>query len=119
VKRRSGLVNIAARLVVAIGLSAIIPQFFVMLMPPARKPDRTQSFIAAVQSFMPVVSQQHRSEDIPKPAVEPALAGFKSLLASGETGPAVERGSSETEPDTVLQEFLRWRQKANPNEAAP
>jgi hypothetical protein len=117
-RRRGRLFGVAGRLVAAIGLAAIIPQFFVIMMPPARRPDSTQSFVAAVQSFTTALSQQYQSEDTPKPALEPALAGFASLLASGDTGQAAEREQSETESDKVLQHFLRWRQKANPSEAA-
>jgi hypothetical protein len=113
--RRPGrLFGVAGRVVAAIGVSAIIPQFFVIMMPPARRPDSTQSFVAAVQSFTTALSQQHQSEDTPKPA----LAGFASLLASDDTGRTAEREQSETESDKVLQHFLRWRQKANPSDAA-
>ena len=109
-RRRGRLFGVAGRLVAAIGLAAIIPQFFVILMPPVRRPDSTQSFIAAVQSFTTALSQQRRSEDTPKPA----LAGFPSLLTPGDTGQAAEPEQSEN-----LQRFLRWRQKADPSEAAP
>jgi hypothetical protein len=108
-RRRGRLLGVAGRLVAAIGLAAIIPQFFVILMPPVRRPDSAQSFIAAVQSFTTALSQQHRSEDTPKPA----LAGFPSLLAPGDTGQAAEQQSEN------FQRFLRWRQKADPSEAAP
>jgi hypothetical protein len=113
-RRRGTWFGVAARLVAAIGVSAIIPQFFVVLTPPARQPDRTQSFAAAVRSFTAAVSHQRPSEDVPTPA----LAGFQSLLGSGNSGQAAEREPSENDPDEILQHFLRWRQKANPSEAA-
>jgi hypothetical protein len=110
-KRRGTLFGLAGRLVAAMGVSAIIAQFFVVLMPGARQPDNTQVFAAAMQSFT-ALSQQHRSEHAPRPA----LAGFQSLLASDDTAQA-ER--PENESDKVLQQFLQWRQKANPSKAAP
>ncbi len=109
-KPRGTLLGHAARLLAAIGVSAIIAQLFVMMMPAARQPDHAQVFAAAVQSFTTALSQQHRSEDAP----QPALAAFQSLLASDDSPPAAEREPS----DKVLQRFLRWRQKANPREAA-
>jgi hypothetical protein len=40
------------------------------------------------------------------------------LLASGDTAQAAEREQPEKESDKVLPQFLQWRQKANPSEAA-
>jgi hypothetical protein len=113
-ERRGTLFGVAGRLVAANGVSAIIALFFVIMMPAGRQPDRTQLFAAAVQSFTAALSQQHQSEDTPTPA----LAEFQSLLASGDTAQAAEREQPEKESDKVLQQFLLWRQKANPGEAA-
>jgi len=112
--RRGTLFGVAGHLVVAIGVSAVIAHFFVIMMPPARQPDGTQPFAAAVRPFTTALSQQHQSEDVPKPA----LAGFQSLLASGDAAHAAEREQSEKESDKVLQQFLQWRQEATPREAA-
>src|SRR6266852_3800534 len=74
------------------------------VMPAARQLDSTQLFAAAVRSFTTALSQQHQSEDAPKPAP----AEFQSLLASGDTAQAAEReqpekgirqGPSEGEPE--------------------
>jgi hypothetical protein len=40
------------------------------------------------------------------------------LLASGDTAQAAEREQPEKESDKVFPQFLQWRQKANPSEAA-
>ena len=109
-KPRGTLFGLAGRVVAAIGVSAIIAQLFVIMMPAARQPDNTQVFAAAMRSYTTALSQRHRSED----AAKPALATFQSVLASDDTAQA-----GEPEPsDKVLQQFLRWRQKANPSEAA-
>jgi len=107
-KPRGTLFGLAGRVVAAIGVSAIIAQFFVIMMPAARQPDNTQVFAAAVQSYTMTLSQRHRSEDAAKPAT------FQSVLASDDTVQASEREPS----DKVLQQFLQWRQRANPREAA-
>jgi hypothetical protein len=109
-KPRGTLFGLAGRVVAAIGVSAIIAQLFVIMMPAARRPDNTQVFAAAMRSYTTALSQRHRSED----AAKPALATFQSVLASDDTAQAGEREPS----DKVLQQFLRWRQKANPSEAA-
>ena len=109
--RRLTLFGVAGRLVAAIGVSAIIAQLFVIMMPAARRPDSTQMFTAAVRSL----PQRHQGEY----AAKPALAGFQSLLASGDTPPAAERAQAEKQSDGDLQRFLRWRRKADPHEAAP
>jgi hypothetical protein len=109
--RRRTLFGVVGRLVAAIGVSAVIAQLFVIMMPAARQPDSAQMFAAAVRSL----PQRHQGEY----AAKPALAGFQALLASGDTPPAAERAQPEKQSDDVLQRFLRWRHKANPNEAAP
>jgi hypothetical protein len=113
-RRRGTLLGHAGRLVAAIGVSAIIAQLFVIMMPAARQPDNTQVFAADVQSFATALSRQHRSEAPPRPA----LAAFQSLLASDDTAQADEREQPEKQSDRVLRRFLQWRQKANPREAA-
>src|SRR6202035_5724892 len=99
------------RRVAAIAVSAIIAQLFVIMMP-ARQPDNTQVFAAAVQSFT-ARSQQHRSGDAPRPA----LAAFQSLLASDDAAPSADRDQRAYQSDRVLRRFMQWR-KATPGEAA-
>jgi hypothetical protein len=112
--RRGTLFGAIGRQVAAIGVSGIIALFFLIMMPAARQPDNTQLFAAAVESLTTALSQQDQSEGAPTPAI----AEFYSLLASGDTAQAAEREQPERESDEVLQRFLQWRQKANPNEAA-
>jgi hypothetical protein len=111
-ERRGTLFGVTGRQVASIGLSGIIALFFLIMMPTARQPDNTQLFAAAVQSLTTALSQQHQSETPPTPA----LAAFYSLLASGDTAQAAERGQPEQESDKLLQQFLQWRQNANPSE---
>jgi hypothetical protein len=113
-ERRGTLFGVTVRMVAAIGIAAIIALFFVVMVPTARQPDSMQSFFAAGQSSTAALSQHDQSEDVPKPA----LAEFRSLLASGDTAQAAERAQPEKESDKVLQQFLQWRQKRNPSESA-
>src|SRR5882724_6705606 len=106
-ERRGSLFGVTVRMVAAIGIAAIIALFFVVMVPTARQPDSMQSSTAAL-------TQHYQSEYVPRPA----LAEFRSLLASGDTAQAAEREQPEKESDKVLQQFLQWRQKGGPREAA-
>jgi hypothetical protein len=59
---------------------SLITLLFVIMISAARQPDSTQFFTAAVQSCATALSQQRRSEDAPKPALE-----FQSLPAPSDT----------------------------------
>jgi hypothetical protein len=111
-ERRSTLFGISGRVAAAVGISAIIALFFVIMLPAARQPDAPQSFSAAVQSFSTALSQQHPGDD-----AKPALAEFQSLLTPGNTAQAAEQQPSDQQADKTLQQFLQWR-KTTPTDAA-
>jgi hypothetical protein len=112
-RRGSTLFGISGRVAAAIGISAIIALFFVIMLPAARQPDKPQSFSAAVQSFTTALSQQHPAED-----AKPALAEFQSLLTSGNTAQAAEQQPApDQQGDKTLQQLLNWR-KTTPGDAA-
>jgi Sec-independent protein translocase protein TatA len=125
-ERRNSLFGLTGRLVAAIGISAIIALFFVVMMP-ARHRDTAASFQATVQSFTtalsrqqqpPQQSPQQQSNDETK---KPALAEFQTLLTS-DTAQAAEREQSDRQSDKLLQQFLQWRDKSAPdttNDTAP
>jgi Sec-independent protein translocase protein TatA len=108
-ERRGAMFGVAGRLAAAIGVSAIIALFFVIMMPASRQPDAGSSFSATVQSFTNALGQQ------PAPVTEetrkPALAEFQSLLGS-DTAQAAEREQPDKQSDKTLQQFMQWRQKA-------
>jgi hypothetical protein len=111
--RRGTLFGGRGSLAAAVGVSAVIALLFVTMMPAARQSDEQQSFSAVVESFTAALS--HQGED----ALRPALAEFQPLLAGNDTGPAAERVQTDPrQSDKVLQQFLQWRQKANPSAAA-
>ena len=119
-ERRNSLFGLTGRLVAAIGVSAIIALFFIVMMP-ARQRDTAASFQTAVQSFTTALSQQQQP---PQPqqqpndeSKKPALAEFQTLLTS-DTAQAAEREQSERQSDKLLQQFLQWRQKSAPADTA-
>jgi Sec-independent protein translocase protein TatA len=122
-ERRGSLFGLTGRLAAAIGISAIIALFFVIMMP-ARQPDSAQSFSATVQSFTSALSQQQPQQQQPQQqqaqsddARKPALAEFQSLLTASDSAQAAEREQTDKQGDKLLQQFLQWRQK-NPTDPA-
>jgi len=112
---RGAIFGGTGRLAAAVGVSAAIALLFVTMMPGLRQPDGRQSFSAAVEPFAAALSQQRQGDD----ASRPALSEFQPLLAGSDTGPATERAQTDArQSDKVLQQFLQWRQKANPSAAA-
>jgi hypothetical protein len=109
-ERRNAMFGLAGRLAAAIGVSAIIALFFVIMMPASRQADPAASFSATVQSFTSALAQQppQQSDD----ARKPALAEFQSLLAPTDSAQAAEREQPDKQSDKTLQQFLQWRQKA-------
>ena len=120
-RRNNSLFGLTGRLVAAIGISAIIALFFVVMMP-ARQRDTAASFPATVQSFTTALSQQQQQPQQPPQqqpnddTKKPALAEFQTLLTS-DTAQAAEREQADRQSDKLLQQFLQWRQKSAPADA--
>ena len=105
----------AGRLAAAIGASAIIALILVNMMPTKQQPDAGQSFSAAMEPFKTALPQQRQGDEPSRPA----LAGFQSFLTGSGTAQAAKHERTDTpQSDRLLQQFLHWRQRANPNEAA-
>ena len=112
-ERRGSMFGLAGRLAAAIGVSAIIALFFVIMMPASRQADPAASFSATVQSFTSALAQQPPQPQQTDDARKPALAEFQSLLTPTDTAQVVEREQPDKQQsDKTLQQFLQWRQKA-------
>jgi hypothetical protein len=96
VDRRKALFGAAA-----IGVSALAALFVVLMVHASQEGDTGASFAAAVQSMKAAQAQQGDAK--------PALAEFRGLLASSETG----QGAPRPQPDKLLQQFMQWRHKAD------
>src|SRR5712691_10956541 len=112
-ERRGAMFGLAGRLAAAIGVSAIIALFFVIMMPASRQADPGASFSATVQSFTSAPAQQQPQPQQTDDARKPALAEFQSLLTPTDTAQVAEREQPDKQQsDKTLQQFLQWRQKA-------
>jgi hypothetical protein len=108
--RRIALISVAGRFAAAVGVSALVALFFVFMVPAsrdhARQPDGgASSFSGILQSIKTAFYQPPRRED----DLKPALSEFQTILASTRTSQAV---ITHEQSETVLQQFLQWRQKS-------
>jgi hypothetical protein len=114
--RRIALISVAGRFAAAVGVSALVALFFVIMVPVsrdyARQPDSgASSFSGILQSIRTALYQPSRRGDDSKPA----LSEFQTLLASTRTSPPV---MTHMQSETLLQQFLQWRQKPDSTETS-
>ena len=107
--RRMAILSVAGRFAAAIGVSAIVALFFVIMVPASRdysrQPDADNSSVSGfLQSLKTALSQPRQKDDDAKPA----LAEFQAILASPPTTPPPV---SREESETLLQQFVQWQQK--------
>jgi len=111
--RGSALITVAGRFAAAVGVSAIVALFFVIMVPASRLPDSGGSS-GIVKSIKSALFQPGARDDGSKPAI----AEFQPILASasaqnGQSTPAAREQSGQ-----LLQQFMQWRQKPNSTEPA-
>jgi hypothetical protein len=114
--QRIALISVAGRFAAAVGVSALVALFFVIMVPVsrdyARQPDGgASSFSGILQSIRTALYQPSRRGDDSKPA----LSEFQTLLASTRTSPPV---MTHMQSETLLQQFLQWRQKPDSTETS-
>jgi hypothetical protein len=129
--RRIALVSVAGRFAAAVGVSALVALFFVIVVPAWRQSDGGGSFSAAFQSLRTASKQQQSAQPtlnvkedesrsvsaasavVPTPdESRSALAEFQTILAPAQapsqpSQPAVTQEQS----DSLLQQFVQWQQK--------
>lgn len=105
---KKALWSVAARFAAAVGVSAVVALFFVIVVPGSRQGDGEPStFSGIAQSIKSALFQSREAS--PKPAINE----FQALLASTPPGnPAASDQSGQ-----LLNQFMQWRE--NPASAAP
>jgi hypothetical protein len=109
--RGTALITVAGRFAAAVGVSAIVALFFVIMVPAARLPDSGGSS-GIVKSIKSALFQPGQREE----ASKPAIAEFQPILASASaqsSQPAAREQSGQ-----LLQQFMQWRQKPSSTETA-
>jgi hypothetical protein len=112
---RKAMFGLASRLAVAVGVSAVVALFFVVMVPATRQSDAGSSLASTIETFTAAVARTAPVED----ATKPALAEFKALMASsGDSGGNAPSSQQQADKEKLLQQFMVWREKANPTETA-
>jgi hypothetical protein len=119
--RRMAILSVAGRFAAAIGVSAIVALFFVIMVPAsrdyARQPDGDASSVSGIlQSMRTALSQPRQRDD----ELKPALSEFQAILASPspQAAPAPQPVAREESESSLLQSFVQWQQKP-PSPTAP
>ena len=109
--RRAALRSVTGRFAAAVGVSAVVALFFVIMVPASRLPDGGYSTSSGIlQSIKAVLLQPGQRNDGSKPAI----TEFQTILASAQTS----QPATHEESQQLLQQFLQWRQKPNSTEPA-
>ena len=103
--RHAALIKVAGRFSAAVGVSAVVAMFFVIMVPASRQPDLGASTAGIVRSMKSALLDPAQRDD----GSQPAIAEFQTILASAQTSRPATREQSEQ----LLQQFLQWRQKPN------
>jgi len=114
----NALLSLTGRVAATTVFLAIAVLLFVIMMPGFRQADNASTFSADVQRFTAALPRQPERQptggDAAKAAIvdapKPAIAQFQSLLASSGQ-PAAQAGNDRS--DTLLRQFMLWRQKTN------
>lgn len=111
--RGTALITVAGRFAAAVGVSAIVALFFVIMVPASRLPDSGGSS-GIMKSIKSVLLQPGQRDE----ASKPAIAEFQPILASAQNGQAAtrEQPAAPEQSDQLLQQFMQWRQKPNSSE---
>jgi len=119
--RRMAILSVAGRFAAAIGVSAIVALFFVIMVPASRdyakQPDGDASSVSGIlQSMRTALSQPRQRDD----GLKPALSEFQAILASPspQAAPAPQPAAREESESSLLQSFVQWQQKP-PSPSAP
>jgi len=108
--RRMAVIGVAGRFAAAVGVSALVALFFVVMIPASRQPDGL-SASGFIESIKTALATQPTA---PEAAAQAAPSELQSLLAStpNNTEPVTREQSEQ-----LLQQFVQWQQKPAPKQA--
>ena len=107
---RASLFSLAARFAAASGVVTIVA-LLVLLMRPASQQSDTESTSSQITESTKTALPLSDQGDL---ASKPALAQFKALLA---TAP-VSQPAAQEQSQSLLQQFIQWRQKDSSTETS-
>jgi hypothetical protein len=107
--RRMAMIGVVGRFAAAVGVSALVALFFVVMIPASRQPDglSASGFIESIKTALAT------QPSAPEAVAQPASSELQTLLVSTPSTEPVTREQSEQ----LLQQFVQWQQKPAPNQA--
>jgi hypothetical protein len=113
---RKALRSVTVRFAAAVGVSALVALFFVVIVPASRQGDGdTASASGIVQSIKTALFQPSATDKTPPPATSPAPSSaaseFQALLASAQAG---KPAAPQEQSGQLLNQFMQWQQKPAP-----
>jgi hypothetical protein len=110
---KKALWSVAARFGAAIGVSALVALFFVVVVPGSRQSDGEQQSSALAGFAQSIKSALSQSVE---PSQKPAINEFQALLASSPASAPVQTEQSQE----LLKQFMQWGEKPEQTaQAAP
>jgi len=104
---RKALRSITVRFAAAVGVSALVALFFVIVVPASRQADADASGANGIlQSIRSALFQPSEADSTPPPAPDE----FQALLATAQTSNPAPQGQS----GQLLKQFMQWGQKPAP-----
>jgi hypothetical protein len=108
---RRALRSVTVRFAAAVGVSALVALFFVVIVPASRQADgETSGPSGIVQSIKTALFQPSEADTAPPPAT----SEFKSLLASAQAQTSTSTPAPQGQSGQLLKQFMQWRQKPAP-----
>jgi hypothetical protein len=111
--RRMAVLGVAGRFAAAVGVSALVALFFVVMIPASRSPDgfslSTAGIIESIKSSLP---QSVAKDETPQPT--PAASELQTLLASS---PPSSEPVTREQSEQLLNQFVQWQTKPAPKPA--
>ncbi len=105
------MITVAGRFAAAVGVSAIVALFFVIMVPASRLPDNGGSS-GIMRSIKSALLQPGQRDD----ASKSAIAEFQPILAAAQGSQPASQPAAREQSDRLLQQFMQWRQKPNSTE---
>ena len=115
---RRALRSVTVRFAAAVGVSALVALFFVVIVPASRQADGEASGPSGIVQSIKTALFQPGETNTPPPAPAAAAAAtpaaapseFQSLLATAQTNATPPQGQS----GQLLNQFMQWQQKPAP-----
>jgi hypothetical protein len=113
--RRMAVLGVAGRFAAAVGVSALVALFFVVMIPASRSPDgfslSTAGIIESIKASLP---QSVAKDETPQPTPSAAASELQTLLASS---PPSSEPVTREQSEQLLQQFVQWQTKPAPKPA--